>query len=101
VTVYGKECETTAATRSEEREARAFRHDLDKLRADHVLRQHQVEENSCGPDSPRRAGIRERIEQALYANDRTRQRAAIAIRAKQIIDQHPEFAELLDLLNDL
>lgn len=94
-TVYGKECETQPA-RDEDR---AYRDRLDKVRADYELRQHTATEKGC--DSPRPLGIRERIDRALYAAQHTSRRAAIAHRAKQIIDQHPEFAELLDLLNDL
>lgn len=71
-----------------------------KIRADYELRQHQATEKGM-PDVARPLGIRERIDRALYAAQQTSRRAAVAHRAKQIIDQHPEFAELLDLLNDL
>jgi hypothetical protein len=88
----------------EETDARVNHHGHDivngKIRADYELRQHQATEKGM-PDVARPLGIRERIDRALYAAQQTSRRAAVAHRAKQIIDQHPEFAELLDLLNDL
>lgn len=44
--------------------------------------------------------IRGRIDRALAEADGIYRRAVAAQRAKQIIDQHPEFAELLDALNE-
>jgi hypothetical protein len=77
-----------------------------KIRADAALRQHQagspmqnMERGEC--NAVRQGSIRERIDRALSVAEYTSKRAAIAYRAKQIIDQHPEFAELLDLLNEL
>jgi hypothetical protein len=50
-------------------------------------------------DVPRRS-IRRRIDEALLAAEHTARRAEAAYRAKNIIDQHPEFAELLEALNE-
>lgn len=46
----------------------------------------------------RRAPIRERAYRALHEAQRANQRAESAQRALSIIEQHPEFAELLDAL---
>lgn len=47
-----------------------------------------------------RTPIRYRIEQALQGANSVLRRAEAAQRAKNIIDQHPELAELLDALNE-
>lgn len=49
--------------------------------------------------SPYRLTTRDRIERTLREAQSTYERAAAAQRAKEIIDAHPEFAELLDALN--
>ncbi len=63
--------------------------------------------NECGPSvnqgamtgGLRRSNVRQRIERTLMEAQNTYQRAAAAQRAKDIIDAHPEFAELLDALD--
>jgi hypothetical protein len=47
----------------------------------------------------RRTPIRQRIELALVDGDRAMRRADAAHRAKVVLDAHPEFAELLDALD--
>lgn len=47
----------------------------------------------------RRTPVRERAYQALADADRSNQRAQAAQRALSIIEAHPEFAELLDALD--
>ena len=47
-----------------------------------------------------RTPIRLRIEQALQDANGAVRRAEAANRARNIIEQHPEFAELLDALNE-
>jgi hypothetical protein len=53
-----------------------------------------------GGASERRSNIRQRIAQTLVGAEENLRRAHAARRAQEIIDAHPEFAELLDLLNE-
>lgn len=46
----------------------------------------------------RPSSLRERVHRALAEGESNMRRLEAAHRAKQIIDEHPEFAELLDLL---
>lgn len=78
-----------------------------KVEQEHVrLRRQEAQAgnavNQCASDGGlgRRFGIRERIEQTLAGAEIQFRRMNAAQRAKQIIDQHPELAELLDLLNE-
>lgn len=50
--------------------------------------------------SPRRTSIRERINRTIREAENVIGRAQAAQRAQAIIDAHPEFAELLDALNE-
>lgn len=47
----------------------------------------------------RHSSIAGRIDRTLREAQSTYERAAAAQRAKELIEKHPEFAELLDLLN--
>jgi hypothetical protein len=49
-------------------------------------------------DSPRTAGIRDRIERARYGAQVAFERVQAADRAAQILEKYPEFGELLDLI---
>lgn len=51
-------------------------------------------------NGPVRRGIRERIDETIASSEGHLRRAHAAHRARHIIDQHPEFAELLDLLTE-
>jgi hypothetical protein len=53
-----------------------------------------------GCDSPKRWTLRDRIENAILEGKRADRRASAAHRAKYILDQHPEFGELLDLMHE-
>ncbi len=53
---------------------------------------------TAGPRPLRRSPVRERIYEALAQSQRANQRAEAAQRALSIIDAHPEFADLLDAL---
>jgi len=52
-------------------------------------------------ESAYRNSIRRRVERTIAEFDTHVRRAGVAQRVKQIIDTHPEFAELLDLLTEL
>lgn len=80
-----------------------------KVEQEHVrLRRQEAQAgnavNQCASDGGlgrlRQSGIRQRIEQTLAVAEIQFRRMNAAQRAKQIIDQHPELAELLDLLNE-
>lgn len=55
----------------------------------------------CGTGGAQaRTTIHSRIDQALAAYELAAKRANAAIRARQILEQHPEYAELLDALSE-
>jgi hypothetical protein len=54
--------------------------------------------DECKSEEPRRSNLRERIRIAIHEGERASRRLNAALRAKYIIDQHPELAELLDAL---